>query len=291
MGKRYQDDYLFSVLGKFGVLSKDEETELARKMRGGNKTARAIFIQHNLRLVISIAKTLRKKSVPLSDTIQMGMLGLVRATKDFDWRRGVRFSTYATWWIRQAILRENPITQRMVRIPAYQEARIYNFLKKKEEADKAGGTSRSDEEVLDEMGLTKEEQELFRKAFLVSALPVSIDGPPPTCWSRPSERDATLGETIPDEKELTEEDIIERIARKEEIDRILNLTDLKEKERTVLRVLYGIDDGEPKTLQKAGEHFGVTRERIRQIEARALKKIRKALGVPEPPKGKKRRKP
>ncbi len=253
-------------IGRVPLLTADEEKELARGIEKGDQHSREKLINSNLRLVVSIAKRYvgRSPNLTLLDLIQEGNAGLMKAVEKFDYRKGYKFSTYATWWIRQAITRALADQSRTIRIPVHMVETISKYTQVKRRLLQDLGREPLPEEVAAEMGV---EVEKVRYIMKISQETLSLEAP-----VGEGEEDSMLGDFIEDESELSPHQVAALSLLKDQVREVL--VDLAPREQKILRMRFGLDDGITHTLEEVGREFGVTRERIRQIEAKALEKIR-----------------
>ena len=250
-------------IGKVPLLSAEEEIELAKRMENGDEEAKKRLCEANLRLVVSIAKRYVGRGMLFLDLIQEGNLGLIKAVDKFDYRKGYKFSTYATWWIRQAITRSIADQARTIRIPVHMVETINKLIRVSRQLLQTYGREPSPEEIAQEMGISVDKVREIQK---IAQEPVSLETP------IGEEEDSHLGDFIPDEDVPAPAEAAAFSMLKEQLVEVLDT--LTERERKVLKLRFGLEDGRSRTLEEVGKEFDVTRERIRQIEAKALRKLR-----------------
>ena len=250
-------------IGRVPLLTAEEEIELAKRMQENDQAAKKRLCEANLRLVVSIAKRYVGRGMLFLDLIQEGNMGLMKAVEKFDYQKGFKFSTYATWWIRQSITRAIADQARTIRIPVHMVETINKLTRVQRVLLQELGREPTPAEIAEKMGVTEERVREIQK---IAQDPVSLETP------IGEEEDSHLGDFIEDEKTATPSDAVASTMLKEQLLSVLDT--LTPREEKVIRLRYGIDDGKPRTLEEVGREFNVTRERIRQIEAKALRKLR-----------------
>ena len=250
-------------IGKVPLLTAEEEIDLAKRMEQGDEEAKKRLAEANLRLVVSIAKRYVGRGMLFLDLIQEGNLGLIKAVEKFDYRKGYKFSTYATWWIRQAITRAIADQARTIRIPVHMVETISKEIRVSRQLLQELGREPTPEEIAEEMNISVDR---VREILKISQEPVSLETP------IGEEEDSHLGDFIQDDNVPAPADAAANTMLKEQLEEVLGT--LTEREQKVLRLRFGLDDGRARTLEEVGKEFNVTRERIRQIEAKALRKLR-----------------
>ncbi|HJS49123.1 MAG TPA: RNA polymerase sigma factor RpoD [Gaiellaceae bacterium] len=249
-------------IGKVPLLTADQEIFLAKRIERGDMDAKQHMIEANLRLVVSIAKGYLGRGLSFLDLIQEGSLGLIRAVEKFDYRKGFKFSTYATWWIRQAVTRAIADKARTIRIPVHMVEKLNKVVHIERQLVQRLGREPEPEEIAEELEISPDE---VREILRMSQMPISLEKP------IGEEDDSSLGDFVPDEQAESPFDTASLSLRREDVE--LALSALPERERRVIELRYGLDGAQPCTLEEVGQAFGVTRERIRQIENNTLKKL------------------
>ena len=249
-------------IGKVPLLTADEEVYLAKRIERGDMTAKTQMIEANLRLVVSIAKSYLGRGLTFLDLIQEGSLGLIRAVEKFDYRKGFKFSTYATWWIRQAVTRAIADKARTIRIPAHMVEKLNKVVHIERQLVQRLGREPEPEEIAEELDIHPDE---VREILRMSQLPISLEKP------IGEDEDSSLGDFVPDEQAESPFDTASLSLRREDVE--LALSALPDRERRVIELRYGLDGSQPCTLEEVGRAFGVTRERIRQIENTTLRRL------------------
>jgi RNA polymerase primary sigma factor len=249
-------------IGKVPLLTADQEVSLAKRIERGDMDAKQHMIEANLRLVVSIAKGYLGRGLSFLDLIQEGSLGLIRAVEKFDYRKGFKFSTYATWWIRQAVTRAIADKARTIRIPVHMVEKLNKVVHIERQLVQRLGREPEPEEIAEELDIHADE---VREILRMSQLPISLEKP------IGEDEDSSLGDFVPDEQAESPFDTASLSLRREDVE--LALSALPDRERRVIELRYGLDGSQPCTLEEVGRAFGVTRERIRQIENNTLKKL------------------
>ena len=250
-------------IGRINLLTSEEEYEYALQVEEGNEDAKRILAESNLRLVVSIAKRYVGRGMAFLDLIQEGNIGLMKAVDKFNPSKGYKFSTYATWWIRQAITRAIADQARTIRVPVHMVETINKLARIQRTLTQELNREPTDKELSEKLGISEEK---VREVMKISQEPVSLETP------IGEEDDSHLGDFVPDERTMSPEEYATAELLKEELESVLDT--LTEREEKVLKLRFGLEDGQCRTLEEVGQIFGVTRERIRQIEAKALRKMR-----------------
>jgi RNA polymerase primary sigma factor len=251
-------------IGKVDLLTKEEEVFLAKRIEKGDLESKAKLVEANLRLVVSIAKRYIGRGLSFLDLIQEGNMGLIRAVEKFDYKKGYKFSTYATWWIRQAITRSIADQARTIRVPVHMVENINKLIRTQRQLLQDIGREPTDEEIAEELDITPQRVREIKK---ISQIPISLETP------IGEEEDSFLGDFIEDEDVTAPPDAASFRILQDQIRKVLHTLD--ERERKVIELRFGLVDGHPRTLEEVGKTFAVTRERIRQIESKTLSKLRR----------------
>jgi RNA polymerase sigma factor (sigma-70 family) len=266
-GHRPPIETYLSEIRQIPLLTREQEVELAKQVAAGNEAAKKRMVESNLRLVVMLARRYQNRGLPLGDLIAEGNIGLIRAVEKFRWDRGTRFSTYATWWIRQAIQRALANQARLIRLPVHVEAQLGKYRRTRERLAQEGGRPPEMAEVAAALGLTVKDLEALEEA---SKMPLSLEMP-----VGGEGEGVQLKDVVPDRDQTGAVAIAGLLRRQESLRELLD--DLPPKERTILVDRFGLGSEAPMTLESIGQRMGVTRERVRQIEASALQKLRRRL--------------
>ena len=256
-------DQLLRRASQYRLLRPTEELELAKRIERGDLRAKELMINSNLRLVVSIARRYQGLGLGMSDLVQEGMIGLIRAAEKFDYRKGFKFSTYATWWIRQAITRGMADQSRTIRLPVHLVEQVNKLARIKREMHQILGREATEEELAEESGIAADK---IADLLAHSRDPVSLDMPVGT------DEEAPLGDFIEDAEAMSAENTVIAELLHSDIRHVLATLD--ERERQVIQLRFGLDDGQPRTLDQIGKLFGLSRERVRQIEREVMMKLR-----------------
>jgi RNA polymerase sigma factor (sigma-70 family) len=267
VGRRPPLDMYLSEIRQIPLLTREQEVELAKQVAAGSEAAKKRMVESNLRLVVMLARRYQGRGLPLSDLIAEGNLGVIRAVEKFRWDRGTRFSTYATWWIRQAIQRALANQSRLIRLPVHVEAQLGKYRRTRERLTQERGQPPEMAEVAAALGLTVKDLEALEEA---SKMPLSLETP-----VGGEGKGVQLKDVVPDRDELGAAAVSNLLRRNASLRELLD--DLPPKERAILFDRFGLGSEPPMTLESIGQRLGVTRERVRQIEASALQKLRRRL--------------